>query len=326
MFYVGVEQPGPASSLKILHTDTPTPGPGELLVRVRAAALNYADTLQRAGLYAPPEGQPQIMGVELSGEIAAMGPDVNGWKVGDQVFGLCNGGAYAEYCLLNASMAIPLPENLSHAQAAALPEAYFTSHETLVERGGLEAGKTVLVHAGGSGIGTGALQIVQALGARGFFTAGSDTKIQACTKLSHQMGINYKEQDFAKVIHEQTEGRGVDMVLDFVGGPYLPRNLDVLAPDGRMLLVGVLAESSGNLDMLQVIMKRLHLIGFSMRGQSLQNKIGIVQRFRKHWLPRIEAGEVGPVIHSTYPMEQAFRAHEEMEAKRNVGKIILTSD
>lgn len=324
MRYVGFDEPGGIDVLKMKEGAIPQPQADEVLLRVHAAALNRADTLQRTGFYVPPPDQSQIMGVEVSGKIVALGEEVTDLQIGDRVMGLVNGGGYAEYCTMHRDQAVVMPDSLAFSDGAALPEACYTIHETMIQRGQLQAGQTVLVHAGASGMGSMALQMARYLGARALFTTSTEEKHQKCLQLGGDVGILYKDEDFVARVMEETQGRGVDLVIDFVGASYFDRNVEVLAPDGRLILVGILGGYLGEVDLLPLIMKRIHVIGFSMRGQSQAAKSQIVARFQQHWIEPIAQGALKAVVHSTHPLERVADAHREIEANRNIGKILLT--
>ena len=310
--------------LKVGEAPRPEPGRNELLVKVKAAALNRADTYQREGVYVPPPDQCQIMGIEIAGQVVEVGADTTGFEIGEAVFGIVNGGAYAEYCPIHAGMAIRKPKSLSFQEAAASPEVYCTAHETLFELGGLSQGQAVLIHAAGSGVGSACVQIAHDAGADVFCTAGSEAKLERARALGADVGINYKTSDFAEELLTVTEGRGLDLVEDFVGGAYLARNLRVLKPGGGLMLVGLLDGFSAELDLLQVVMKRIQLKGFSMRGRPMSEKVQITNRFVARWLPKLVEGTVKPLVHACFPFDQVGDAHRELEANRNFGKIILT--
>ena len=305
--------------------DVPTPQPTEtqLLVDVRATALNRADLIQRRGGYPPPPGESEILGLEIAGTVSEMGTNVTGFKNGDRVFGLVGGGGYAEKTVIDYRMAMVIPEKWSFEQAAAVPEVFFTANENIFTLGRLAAGETILIHAGGSGVGTAGIQIAYHSGSRVFVTAGSSDKIERCEALGAAAGINYKKSDFVTEIERLTDGEGVDVVLDFIGAPYLARNLQILKTKGRLSQVGLLGGSSTEIDLGTVMRKRLQIIGSVLRPQSLEEKIAITQRFVERWLPELKTGILKPVIDIVFPLAQAREAHAYMEANRNFGKIIL---
>lgn len=305
--------------------DVPPPRPTEtqLLVDVRATALNRVDLIQRRGGYPPPQGESKILGLEIAGTVSAMGTEVTGFNVGDRVFGLVGGGGYAEQAVIDYRMAMYIPNDWSFEEAAAVPEVFFTANENIFTLGRLSAGETILIHAGGSGVGTAGIQIANHAGAHVFVTAGTDDKIANCESLGAIEGINYKQSDFVAEIERLTDGEGVDVVLDFIGAPYLQRNLQILKTKGRLLQVGLMGGSATEIDLGMVMRKRLQVIGSVMRPQSIEEKIAITQRFAERWLPELKKGKLRPVIDSVYPLAEAHQAHEYMEANRNLGKIIL---
>ena len=309
--------------LQLAEFPDPAPASTQLFVEVKATALNRADTLQRKGLYPPPPGESEILGLEIAGIVRAVGSETQGFAPGDHVFGLVGGGGYAELCLIDYRMAMRIPDGWSFIQAAAVPEVFFTANETLFTIGGLRAGETVLIHAGGSGVGTAGTQMAHQAGATVFITAGSAEKIQKSTQLGATAGINYKEQDFAAEILRLTDGKGVDLVQDFIGATYLKRNLSILKQRGRLVIVGLMGGGTGEIDLGLVLRKRLQIFGSVMRSQSLEEKIGITQRFVDRWLPLLREGKIQPVIDCVMPLAEARRAHEHMESNRNFGKIVL---
>lgn len=318
--------PGGPEVLHLTDVSAPTPGPEELLVRVRATALNRADTLQRRGLYPPPAGESDILGLELAGEVEAVGTAVHNFVPGDRVFGLVEGGGYAEQALLDARMAMPIPAGWSFVEAAAVPEVFLTANETLFTLGQLTAGETVLIHAGASGVGTAGIQMAHHMGAQVLTTAGSDEKVARTVALGADVGINYKTEDFAARVHELTNKAGADLVQDFVGAAYWSRNLQCLKVGGRLVLVGLMGGANVEADLNLMLRKRLHIIGSVMRSQPLANKIAMTQRFRERWLPLLASGTIHPIIDTSFPLAEAAAAHRYMEENRNVGKIILVVD
>ena len=315
--------PGGPEVLRLTTVADPVPTPEQVLVRVRATALNRADTMQRTGNYPPPPGESDILGLELAGEVEAVGAAVKGIAPGDRVFGLVGSGGYAEKAVIDARMAIPIPAGWSFAQAAAVPEVFFTAQETLFTLGGLKEGETVLIHAAASGVGTAGMQMARETGARILVTAGSTEKMQRCIELGATAGCNYKERDFADWVKEVTKGQGVDLIEDFIGAAYWDQNLRCLKTGGRLVLVGLMggAKVEANLGLLMT--KRLQVFGSVLRSRPLADKIAITQRFRIHWLPLLAAGRIKPIIDRVFPLAQASDAHRYMEENRNVGKIIL---
>ena len=314
--------------LRIAEVPRPVPVPGQLLVRVRASALNRADLLQRAGAYAPPPGESAILGVEIAGEIEAWGDGVEGFRRGQGVFGLIGSGGYAEHCLLDAGMAVPVPAGWSWIEAAAVPEVFYTADTTLFELGELAAGQSVLIHAAGSGVGTACIQLAREIGAaRIFCTAGSHEKLARCRELgapAEVVGIHRTTQDFVAEIRRYQDG--VDVVEDFVGIEYLARNLSVLKDGGRLVVVGLLGGWEGTIDLLPVVLRRLQIKGSAMRPRSLDDKRAITRKFQERWLPLLVSGRLKPVIDSVFPLEQAAAAHERLASNESFGKIILTLD
>ncbi len=304
----------------------PRPGPGELLVSVRAAGVNRADCLQRAGTYPMPPGLGNVPGLEIAGEVTAMGAEVETFRVGDRVFGLVAEGGYAECAVLDAGLAVPVPEGWSFAEGAAVIEVYCTANETVFELGGLDEGQSILVHAGASGVGTAVVQMANQAGATVYFTAGSRAKIDRVLALGADHGILYRTEDFVEEVLRITRGEGVDVVEDFIGADYLARNLSILKPTGTLLLVGLMGGQVAPFDLGGMLRKRLSIRGFTLRAQPLANKRAIVRRFRERWLPLLAAGTIRPVVHATVPFEDARRAHEMMEANENFGKIVLVFD
>ena len=309
--------------LKLGEVPTPQPTETQLLVDVRATALNRADLIQRRGGYPPPPGESEILGLEIAGTISEVGTNATGFENGDRVFGLVGGGGYAEKAVIDYRMAMVIPEKWSFEQAAAVPEVFFTANENIFTLGRLAAGETILIHAGGSGVGTAGIQIAHHAGARVFVTAGSTDKIEKCVGLGATAGINYKKSDFVTEIERLTDGAGVDVVLDFIGAPYLARNLQILKTKGRLSQVGLMGGSSTEIDLGMVMRKRLQIIGSVMRPQSLEEKIAITQRFVERWLPQLKTGKLQPIIDTVFPLAQVHEAHAYMEANRNFGKIIL---
>jgi NADPH:quinone reductase len=315
---------GGVEVLAISEVPRPEPGPEELLVRVRAAALNRADTLQRSGEYQAPEGVSPIPGVEIAGEVAGWGEGVRGFALGDRVCGLVGGGGYAEYCPLDHQMALPVPDGWSFAEAVAVPEAFYTADTTLFEIGRLSAGETALIHAGGSGVGSACLQLARQSGARVLTTVGSREKAEKALALGAHEAILYKEQDFVAEVLRLTGGEGVDLVEDFVGGGYLLRNLEALKELGRLIQVGVLTENLAQIDLDLVLFKRLTIRGTVMRPLPLADKRVIAARFRRHWWPLFLDGRLRPVVDAVIPFEDVARAHQRMEADLHFGKIVLS--
>ena len=310
--------------LQLAEVPSPTPTATQILVDVHATALNRADTIQRRGGYPPPPGESDIIGLEIAGTVSAIGDAVeSGISEGDRVFGLVGGGGYAEQAVIDYRMAMPIPDGWSFEQAAAVPEVFFTANENIFTLGKLSAGETILIHAGGSGVGSAGVQISRHAGATVFVTAGTPEKIDGCKALGAAEGINYKTTDFVTEIQHLTDGQGVDVVLDFIGAPYFERNLSILKTKGRLLQVGLIGGSSTEINLNTVMRNRLQIIGSVMRPQSIEEKIAITERFIDRWLPELERGVLQPIIDTVFPLAQAAQAHEYMEANRNFGKILL---
>lgn len=321
---IAIDGFGGPEVLRPQQTTLPDLRPDEVLIAVKAAGVNRPDVLQRAGAYPPPPGASPIPGLEVAGTIAQVGSDVAAFAVGDAVCALVNGGGYAHHAIAPAVQCLPIPAGLSFVEAAALPETTFTVWTNVFDRAHLQPGESLLVHGGASGIGTTAIQIAHALGSRVFATAGGAEKRAACERLGAERCIDYREEDFVAVIREATGNRGVDVVLDIVGGPYLARNIDVLAFDGRLTEVGVMQGPEGTLNVGKVMHKRLWITGSTLRPRSTEEKGAIARAVRVHVWPLIEAGKVKPIIDRTYPLEDAAEAHRRMESSDHIGKIVLT--
>jgi NADPH2:quinone reductase len=302
----------------------PKPGAGEILVKVAAAGVNRPDVMQRMGLYPPPQGATDIPGLEIAGEIVAVGPGVARWKETDKVLALVVGGGYAEFCLAYESHALPVPAGLSLIEAAAIPETFFTVWYNTFERGRLAAGETVLIHGGSSGIGTTAIQLATAFGARVITTAGTPEKCAACRKLGAEIAINYKTEDFVAATKQATGDRGADVVLDIVGGDYIDRNYEAAAVEGRILQIAVQGSPRANVDFRRLMFKRLTHTGSTLRARSVADKGAIARAVEVKVLPLIATGRVKPVIDSTFPLREAAAAHARMESSQHFGKIVLT--
>lgn len=323
---IEITSPGGPEVLAPRERDVPAPAAGEVLIRVAAAGVNRPDLVQRAGRYPPPPGASDIPGLEVAGTVVARAGDTGTLQVGDEVCALVAGGGYAEYCAAPAVQCLPLPRGVSMVEAAALPEAVFTVWANVFERGRLAPGETMLVHGGASGIGTTAIQLARAFGARVFATAGTPAKVTACERLGAERGINYRTEDFVEVVRAATRGRGVDLVLDMVGGDYVGRNLDVLAMDGRLVQIAFLHGSKVSVDLNPVLRRRLTITGSLLRPRTVAEKGAIAQAVREQVWPLIERGGVRPVIHATFPLREAARAHAALEAGEHIGKIVLVVD
>jgi NADPH2:quinone reductase len=301
----------------------PKPGPGEVLIKVAAAGVNRPDVMQRKGLYPPPPGASDIPGLEVAGEVVALGNGVHEPAIGALVCALVTGGGYAEYCLAAAELCLPIPKGLDLVEAAAVPETFFTVWTNVFERGGLRAGESVLIHGGGSGIGTTAIQLARVFGASVFVTAGSAEKCRFCEQLGAR-AINYHEEDFVDRIQTLTDGKGVNLILDMIGGPYLQRNISCLAVDGRLVVIAVQGGAKAEINLLPIFLNRLTLTGSTLRSRSVAEKVAIAEALSQKVWPLLESGQVKPVIHARYPLVEASAAHSLMESSRHVGKIVLS--
>ena len=324
MTVIGIREAGGPDVLIAEQRPVPSPGPGEILVKVAAAGVNRPDVMQRQGRYPPPKGATDIPGLEIAGEVAALGTGVTRWTIGDKVMALVVGGGYAAFCLAHESHALPVPSGLSMIEAAAFPETFFTVWYNAFERGRLTAGDTLLVHGGSSGIGTTAIQLAKALGARVITTAGTPEKCEACRKLGADVAINYKTEDFVAATKQATDGHGADVVLDMVGGDYINRNYEAAAVEGRIVQIAFQGSSRATVDFLRVMLKRLTHTGSTLRARSVADKAAIAQAVEANVLPLLAAGKVKPVIDSTFPMNKAHAAHARMESSEHIGKIVLT--
>jgi NADPH2:quinone reductase len=324
MHYIEATHPGGPEVMRIAVGPVPVPKTDEVLIKVLAAGVNRPDVLQRMGLYPPPQNASPLLGLEVAGEVAALGRGVTGFKVGDRVCALTNGGGYAEYCTVPFPQCLPWPEGYDAVGAAALPETYFTVWSNLIELGRLAPGESVLVHGGSSGIGVTAIQLAKEFGSLVYTTAGSQRKCEACLRLGADAAVNYRETDFAQYIREITGGRGVDVVLDMVGAPYTMRNLSCLAMDGRLIQIAVMHGSKvEGFDLLAVLMRRLIVTGSAMRPRSTAEKGAIADALRQGVWPVLNAGRCAPVIYEVFPLKQASDAHRLMESSAHIGKIVL---
>ncbi|ATG49794.1 NAD(P)H-quinone oxidoreductase [Celeribacter ethanolicus] len=317
---VEISEPGGPEVLKPCTRPVPRPRADEIVIKLAYAGVNRPDALQRAGLYNPPPGASDLPGLEGAGEVVAVGASVSDWAVGDQVCALLPGGGYAEYVATPAAHALPVPKGLSLKEAACLPETFFTVWSNVFMRGGLLAGERFLVHGGSSGIGTTAIQLARAFGARVFATAGSEAKCKACLDLGAERAINYRDEDFVEVA--QAEG-GMNLILDMVGGSYIPRNIKALAMEGRLVNIAFLQGSKAEVNFAQIMMRRLTVTGSTLRPQSDEAKAKIAEALLAKVWPLIEAGQVGPVMDSAYTLGEAGRAHAHMESGAHIGKIVL---
>ncbi|MGZ8993930.1 MAG: NAD(P)H-quinone oxidoreductase [Burkholderiaceae bacterium] len=321
---IEISQPGGPEVLRLTERPVPQPAAGEVLIRVQAAGVNRPDVLQRKGAYAPPAGASDLPGLEVSGTIESGDVGNSGFKIGDRVCALLAGGGYAEFCVAPVAQCLPKPRALSFAEAAGLPETYFTVWSNVFDRARLLPGESLLVQGGSSGIGVAAIQLAAALGSTVFATAGSDEKCKACVELGAKRAINYRTEDFAEVIKAETDGRGVDVILDMVAGDYLTREIASLADDGRLVFIALLGGAKATLDMGTVLRRRLTVTGSTLRPRSVAFKEAIARRLREVVWPLIESGRVKPMLFRTFPHAQAAEAHRLMESSQHVGKIVLT--
>jgi putative PIG3 family NAD(P)H quinone oxidoreductase len=321
---VEIAAPGGPEQLRIAMRPVPRPGPGEVLIRVAAAGVNRPDVMQRQGRYPPPAGASDIPGLEIAGEIVQIGPSVTGLSAGDSVCALLSGGGYAEYAVAAAPLCLPAPQGLTLVEAAALPETFFTVWTNLFDRGRCKAGDDVLIHGGTSGIGTTAIQLASALGARVYATAGSDDKARVCERLGAVRGINYRTEDFVEVVRRETAGKGADVILDMVGGEYLDRNLQAAAMEGRIVIISMLGGARGELKLGTLLTKRLTVTGSTLRSRSVEEKAAVAAAVHRNVWPLLASGRVRPVIHQTFPLAEAAAAHALMETSNHIGKIVLT--
>lgn len=326
MKVIDVPQPGGPDALVVAQRPTPTPQPSEVLIKIAAAGINRADVLQRKGGYPPPAGAPSYPGLEAAGTVAAVGSAVREFKVGDKVCALLQGGGYAEYCTADEGQVLPVPDSLDMIQAASLPEAYFTVWSNVFGFGRLQPGETLLVHGGSSGIGVTAIQLAKALGYTVFTTAGSDDKCRFCEQLGAKRAINYKTEDFVTVIAEETSQRGVNVLLDMVGGSYLSRNIACLATEGRLVIIATQGGVKGEADLLRVLHRRLVITGSTLRPRDVAFKRGIKSQLLEVVWPRLARGELVPIVDRVFPLERANEAHAYMESSAHRGKIVLAVD
>jgi NADPH2:quinone reductase len=320
---IQISKPGGPEVLVPAERPNPAPKAHEILIKVAAAGVNRPDVQQRLGKYAPPPDASDLPGLEVAGEVAAVGADVKLWKVGDKVCALVHGGGYAEYCVAPEVQALPVPKGLTALEAASLPETFFTVYSNVYDRARLAPGESLLVQGGSSGIGVTAIQMAAALGNRVFVTAGSDEKCAACVKLGAEKAINYKTQDFAAEVKAATGGKGVNVVLDMVGGDYLQREISCMAEEGRLVFIAVLGGWKAEFNIAEVMMKRLVLTGSTLRPRTVAFKGAVAKSLRERVWPHIEAGKIKPVIYKTFPLAQASEAHRLMETSQHIGKIVL---
>lgn len=323
MTEIAIAEPGGPSVLTPRTAPVPEPGPRQVLIKVAAAGVNRPDVLQRMGAYPPPPGAPETPGLEIAGEIVALGPHASRFSVGAEVTALVSGGGYAEFCVADEDLALRIPEALSVRDAAGLPETYFTVWTNVFDRGRLKSGETFLVHGGASGIGTTAIQLAREFGATVIATAGSAEKCARCEALGAARAINYLEEDFVEVVKAFTEKRGADLILDMVGGDYIERNYDAAARDGRIVQIAFLHGAIAETNFTKLMIKRLTHTGSTLRPRSVEEKAAIARALEQEVWPLLDAGTVAPVIDTTFPLAEAAAAHAHMEAGRNVGKILL---
>ena len=321
---IEIAAPGGPEQLRLATRPVPSCAAGEVLVRVAAAGINRPDVMQRQGRYPPPPGASDLPGLEIAGEIAAVGEGVTGLIIGDRVLALLPGGGYAEYAVAAAPLCLPVPEGVTMIEAAAIPETYFTVWTNLFQRGGCTSGDIVLIHGGTSGIGTTAIQLASAFGARVYATAGTPEKCRACERLGAIRGIDYKTEDFVEVVRSATGGKGVDLILDMVAGSYVPRNIEAAAVEGRIVTISLLGGAKAEINMSHVMQKRLTLTGSTLRTRTVAQKAIVADAVRKNVWPLLAAGRAKPVIHASFPMARASAAHTLMESSQHIGKIVLT--
>ena len=325
MCYVDIKAPGGCEMLSAVIGSLPTPGPGEVLIKVAAAGVNRPDILQRQGKYQPPAHVSKIPGLEVAGTVAAVVENCRSWKLNDAVCALVAGGGYAEYCVAPAPQCLPCPSTLTLIEAAAIPETYFTVWTNVFQKGSLQRGENILIHGGSSGIGTTAIQLAAHFGAKVITTAGSDDKCRACDNLGAFRSINYKTEDFVEVISDLTQGNGVEVILDMVGGSYIERNIQALAVGGRLIQIAFLTSSKVSLDLRPIMTKRLVFTGSTLRPQTVSQKGTIARDLRKYVWPLLEEKTIKPIIYKTFPLVRASDAHQLMETSAHIGKIVLTT-
>jgi NADPH:quinone reductase len=321
---VVISSPGSPGMLKLGDRPIPGIGQADLLVRVEAAGVNRPDIMQRLGKYLPPPGASDVPGLEVAGTVERVGQGVTRWRVGDRVCALVAGGGYAEYCAVPEPQCLPIPSGLDPIHAAAIPETFFTVWTNLFQRAGLREGERVLLHGGTSGIGTTAIQLARAFGATAFATAGSDEKCAACERLGAQ-AINYRTTDFVEAVRELTDGQGVDVILDIIGGDYLPRNIECLAKDGRLVQIGLQGGVKSEINLSALMQRRATLTGSTLRPRTVAEKGAIARDLEKHVWPLLAAGTVKPLVHSVFPLERAADAHRTLESGAVIGKVVLTT-
>ncbi len=325
MIAITIARPGGPEVLQPIEMPMPVPGPHEVLIRVAAAGVNRPDLMQREGKYPPPPGATDIPGLEVSGTVVTCGRSVERWHEGDEVCALVSGGGYAEYRVAPEVQCLPIPKGLDVVSAGGVPETFFTVWMNVFERGHLRDGESFLVHGGASGIGTTAIQMARAFGARVFATAGTDEKCDACERLGAERAINYKKEDFVAAALAMTGGRGVDVILDMVGAPYFARNLDLLAVEGRLLQIAVMHGVKAEISLVRLLRQRLTITGSVLRARTVEEKGAIARAVERTVWPLVEAGKIRPIVHATFAFRQAAEAHRLMESGSHIGKILLTA-
>jgi len=320
---IEISKPGGPEVLVPVERPAPELAPGEVLIKVEAAGVNRPDVMQRMGHYPPPPGASDIPGLEVAGVIVKIAHGVSEWQIGDRVCALVAGGGYAEFCVVPAPQCLPVPRGMDFIHAAAIPETFFTVWTNVFERGRLQPGESMLVHGGSSGIGTAAIQLARARGSRVFATAGSAEKCAACERLGADTAINYREADFVAVVKEATNGRGVDLILDMVGGDYLARHIEALAIEGRLVQIGLLGGYKAQVNLIAMMQRRVTITGSTLRARSIEEKGAIAAALRQRVWPLLESGAVMPVIHATFPLRSAAEAHRVMDSSAHIGKLVL---
>ena len=326
MTAIAISEPGGPEVLTPITLPVPSPGEGEALIKVHAAGINRPDVFQRMGFYPPPPGAPDTPGLEVAGEVVALGPNAGKFALGDRLCALVAGGGYADYCVVQTAAALPIPQSISFVEAAAIPETFFTVWTNVFDLGGLKPGDQFLVHGGTSGIGTTAIMLAKEFGATVYATAGSAEKCQAMIDLGVDRAINYRDEDFVAIVKDATGGKGVDLILDMVGGDYIPRNLQSLAFKGRLVFIAFLGGSKVEADFMQVMLKRLTITGSTLRARAVDEKAQIADSLVEKVWPLLDQGKIKPVIYKTFPLAQAADGHALMESSTHIGKIVLTCD
>lgn len=320
---IEITGPGGPEVLRLCSRDIPSPGAGEVLIKVHAAGINRPDVLQRLGHYPPPVGASDLPGLEVAGEVVGGDTGGAGLRIGDRICALLPGGGYAEYCVAPAAVCLPVPQGLSMEEAASLPETFFTVWSNVFDRADLKGAETFLVHGGSSGIGVAAIQMARAFGHRVFATAGSDEKCRACERIGATRAINYHTEDFVEVIKAETGGLGVDVILDMVAGSYVAREINCLADDGRLAIIALLGGTKAQVDFVQVLLRRLTITGSTLRPRSVAFKAVIAERLRERVWPKLYSSEIKPIVHQVFPLEEAAKAHSVMESGQHIGKLVL---